>query len=118
MALNPAQQNKIMQLLGYGGKAIQAGSVIYDKIMNDRLHNLPPPLEAVTVDYLSQIDNIETQIKTVPNRLQATEIQDIKINLQELEMLRRERKKLAREMAQHLDIPYQGMGGANLSVRN
>ena len=116
--LTAAQQNKIVQLLGYGGKALQAGSVIYDKIMNDRLHQLPPATEELVIMYLSQIAAIEGQMNAAPARLAAKEVKDLKMNLSELEMLRRERKKIAREIAAVLDIPYVGVGGPNVSVRS
>lgn len=106
--LTPKEQNKVIQLLGYGGKALQAGSVIYDKIMNDRLSQLPPVTEDLVRDYLSQIACIEVQISQAPARLAAEAVADIRMNLRELQMLRAERRKLAKEMAVHLDIPFVG----------
>lgn len=112
MALSATVQTKVMQLLGYGGKTLQAGSVIYNKVLNDRLANLPNDVESLITDYLAQIAAIETQIRAAPSRLTALQIDDIKLNNTELEQLRRERKRLAREMAVLLDIPYQGTGAS------
>lgn len=116
MALSPTEQNKVVQLLGYGGKMIQAGSVIYNKILNDRLHQLPLDTETLIRSYLLQVTAIESQMNAAPARLAAKELQDIKMNLEELQMLRSERKKIGREIAAHLDIPYIGTNGANVSV--
>jgi hypothetical protein len=112
VALSPKEQNKIVQMLGYGGKTIQAGSVIYNKILNDRLHSMPPELEELVRCYLNQIWAIETQMFQAPGRLVAKEVQDIKMNLQELQMLRSERKKIAREIADAVDVPYLGAGAS------
>ncbi len=116
MALTSQEQNKVIQLLGYGGKSIQAGSVIYDKVMNDRLNQLPPDTENLVRSYLAQISSIECIMNAAPTRLAAMSVDEIKMNLNELQMLRSERKKIAREIAQHIDIPYIGMGGVNVGV--
>lgn len=116
MALTPKEQNKVIQILGYGGKSIQVGSVIYNKIMNDRLAQLPPALEDLVRDFMSQIDVIECQMKAAPARLAATKVADIEVNHHELTMLRAERRRIGREVAQALDIPFQLIGGANVSV--
>jgi hypothetical protein len=116
MAFTSAQMNKIVQLLGYGSKAIQAGSVIYDRVMNDRLHQLPPDGEALVISYLAQVSAIESQMNVAITRLTAEKVGDITVNKCELEDLRRERKRISREIAEHIDIPYIAKGGANVSV--
>lgn len=116
MALTGSQMIKIVQLLGYGAKSIQAGSVIYDKVMNDRLHNLPPESETLITAYLTQVAAIECQMNVAPTRLSTEKLQDITLNRRELEDLRRERKRIAREIADLIDIPYIGPGGMNVRV--
>ena len=118
MPLSSQEQNKVIQLLGYGGTTIQAGSVIYNKVLNDRLHQLPPDTEVLIRSYLASITGIETQMTDAQPRLAASKVQDLEMNLRELQMLRAERKKIAREIAAHLDIPYQGVGGVNVGVSN
>lgn len=116
MALTSPEKNKIVQLLGYGGKILQPGSVIFNKILNDRLDQLPVDTEdLVRSYYLCSIQKIETQVYSAPTRLMAKKVGDIDINNRELEQLRGERKKLIREMAQHLDIPYVGISN-NVNV--
>lgn len=114
--LSQKEQNKIIQVLGYGGKKLQAGSVIYDKIMNDRLANLPSETEDLVRGYLAQIYAIETRIFQAPARMSAEAVGDIRMNLHELQMLRAERKKIAKEISVHLDIPYVGNSGTNVGV--
>lgn len=116
MALTSQEQNKVIQLLGYGGKSIQAGSVIYNKVMNDRLSQLPPDTEILVRSYLCSISAIETQMNAAPTRLAAKEVDGLKMNLEELQMLRSERKRIGREIAALLDIPYMGTGGPNIGV--
>lgn len=116
--LSPAEQAKIIQLLGYGGKTIQAGSVIYNKILNDRMHQLPPDSETIIRGYLASVAVIEGQMTQAPARLAAASVDDVKMNLDELPMLRRERKRIGREIAAFLDIPYMGIGSANVGIRS
>lgn len=116
MALTTAQQNKVVQLLGYGGKTLDPGSVIYDKVLADRLLNLNPDTEALAVAYLAQITVIETQLAQAPARVIAEKVGDITINKDEIARLRRERKVIAREVSALLDIPYIARGGANVSM--
>lgn len=116
MALTSAEQNKVVQLLGYGGKIIQVGSVIYNKILNDRLNQLPSDTETLVRSYLAQVAAIETQMNAAPARLAAKVVGDIQTNLDELQMLRAERKRIAREIAVHLDVPYRGVSGGGISV--
>ena len=117
MALTSQEQNKVVQLLGYGGKVLQAGSVIYNKILNDRLHQLPPDTEDLVRTYLSSVSTIELQMAQAPARLAASKVQDLEMNHKELQMLRSERKRIAREIAAHLDVPYIGVsGGSNVGV--
>jgi len=117
MALTSAQQNKVVQLLGYGGKVLQPGSVIYDKILADRLASLPTDTEAQVVSYLALVASLETQISEAPARLAASKVDDLTLNLEELQMLRAERRRVAREISQHLDIPMVASGGRSASVR-
>lgn len=116
MALTTADQNKVVQLLGYGGKILQPGSVIYNKILNDRLVTLPPDTETLIQNYLCQVRKIESQMNAAPSRLMATAVADIKVNNEELAMLRKERRKIAKEIASHLDIPYIGANSMNVAV--
>lgn len=116
MALTPKEQSKIIQILGYGGKTIQVGSVIYNKITNDRLNRLPPDAEELIRSYICKIEKIEKHMDSALCRLSASEVNDIKLNADELPQLRSERRKIAREVAQFLDIPFRLIGGANVSV--
>lgn len=117
MPLSAAEQTKVVQLLGYAGKSIQAGSVVYDKVMNDRLHNLPPESEEIVRNYLGRIIKIEKIMEDAPLRLSTTKVDNLELNHRELEMLRAERKKISREIADLVDIPYQGRG-ACMGVRS
>lgn len=111
MAFSTAEQNKIVQILGYGGKILQAGSVIYNKILSDRLTDVPVDEETLVRSYLAQVAAIESQMNQAINRLTAEKVGDITTNKDELTQLRNERKKIAKEIAEHVDIPYQGVSG-------
>lgn len=118
MALSSQQQNKVIQLLGYGGKTIQAGSVIYNNILNQRLNLLLPDTEVLIDNYLTQIAAIELQMNQAPARLAAKVVGDLTMNLYELQMLRAERKRIGKEIAALLDIPYVGVGGPMIGMKS
>lgn len=116
MALETKEQTKIIQLLGYGGKTIQVGSVIYNKILNDRLNQLTPDSEEIVRGFLTSITAIECRIAAAPGRLAASAVDGIKMNMDELVMLRAERRRISREIATFLDVPFMAPGGANRGV--
>lgn len=116
MALTPKEQSKIIQLLGYGGKTIQVGSVIYNKILNDRLNQLTPDMEEILRAFLASITSLECRIAAAPGRLAAAQVDGIKMNMDELPQLRIERRKISKEIAEYLDIPFIKPGGTNVSV--
>lgn len=116
MALTSTEQNKIVQLLGHPGIILDPTSVAYDKIFSDRLTTINTNTETLVRSYLTQIAVIETQMNAAPTRLISSAVGDIKINLAELEGLRKERKKLAKEIAAHLMLPYRGANSSNLGV--
>jgi hypothetical protein len=114
--LSSAEQVKVVQLLGYGAKVVQAGSVIYDKVMNDRLASMLPEEETLTRQYLAQIAVLEGIINAAPARLAASAIDGLKMNHEEIGQLRSERRKQAKELATVLDIPYIMPGGRNVGL--
>ncbi len=116
--LTPKEQSKIIQIIGYGSKTIQVGSVIYNKILNDRLNHLPPNSEDLIRDYIAKVEAIECQMDAAPARLAATKIGDIETNHHELTQLRAERRRISREVANFLDIPFQMVGGVNVTVQS
>lgn len=110
MALSAAQKNKILQLLGYPGKSIDVGSVLYDKVLSDRLEDLTTDTELLVVGMLDNIDAIETQMAKAPKRFIAEQVSDIKLNIHEIEKLRKERKLISRELGVLVDIPMLSSG--------
>lgn len=116
MALTTAQKAKIVQVLGYPGKILDSASVLYDKVLADRLLNVPADAEEITATYLTSIETIETQIAAAPARFIATKVGDIELNEREIEKLRKERKIIAKELGRLLDVPYVGGGGMMVGV--
>lgn len=115
MALTAAQKTKVVQVLGYPAKVLDTGSVLYDKILSDRMENLTTETEGMAVDYLDAIAAIETQMGDAPTRFIAEQVGDIKLNTEEIGKLRKERKRLAIELGSFLDIPYKG-SSSNIGV--
>lgn len=116
MALTSAQKAKVLQLLGYPGGSIDSTSVLYDKILTDRLTLITADTETLVVGYLTSIAALETQISQAPARAISLQVGDIRINPDELAKLRTERKIQAREMSDLLNIPKRGGGGISVVV--
>lgn len=114
MALSEAQKNKILQILGYPGRTIDATSVMYEKVLADRFLSLPTDTEALVTSLLTSITALETKIAAAPARFMAEQVGDIKLNTDEMAKLRKERRTVAREIGQLLDIPMRGGGGVSV----
>lgn len=115
MALTAAQKSKVLQLLGYPGGSIDTASVLYDKILSDRLVVITADTESLVVDQLANILTLETQMSEAPARFIAEQVGDIRLNTNEIEKLRKERKMVSREIGRLLDIPFLG-GNSGICV--
>lgn len=118
MPLTATQKTKIIQLLGYPGKSLIPGSILYDKILADRLDNLNAEIENLVSSMLGKITVIETQMGEAPARNIVKKVGDIELNTGEMTDLRSERKRYLKELGLLLDIPYIGGGGVNVSICN
>lgn len=113
MALTSLQKMKVVQLLGYGAKTLQEGSVIYNKVLCDRLENLPVDAETLVTEYLAKVEQNEDQIAAATSRMSVVQIDDIKLSDSEAMSVRGERKRWAKELSLLLDIPLKG-GSSNM----
>ncbi len=114
MALTSLEKTKIIQLLGYGAKTIQVGSVIFNKVLNDRLDNIPDDAETIVREYLAKIEKNEDQIASETARMGVIQIDDIKLTDSGALSVRGERKRWSKELALFLDIPMSGGGSGNM----
>ena len=116
MALTDKQKHDVVFKLGWSGLTIVTGSTQYNSVVNDRLTNLNAEIERIVIGLLERIESLDAKLEAASCRLSASEIQDIVLNPEEIRMLRSERRRLIRQLSDHLDIPIESSGGVNVSV--
>lgn len=114
MALSDAEKADVVFRLGWSGKVLIEGSTDYSKIIADRLINLSAPIEAQIRTLLSRLKKITESIDAAICRLAAKQVGDITLRDDELYLLRREEKKLKKELADLTDVPFMGGGGTSV----
>jgi hypothetical protein len=116
MALSDTEKADVVYRLGWSGKVLIEGSTDYSKIIADRLIGLSGPIEAQIRTLLTRIKSITESIDSAICRLSAKQVGDIILRDDELYQLRREEKKLKKELAALTDIPLMGGGGTSICV--
>jgi len=117
MALTAKQKSDVVFFLGWSGKSIVEASTNYNSQVADRLINLTTEIEAQVISLLGKLLSIDAKLESASCRLAATEVNGIKLNANEIHMLRTERKRLAKLLSSLLDIPYMGTtSSVNVSV--
>lgn len=116
MALSSQQKYDIIYLLGYPGKTLIEASTHFNSIINSRLLNLVPEIEAQANKLVGRIKKIDEILECALTRMSTLELQDIKLNPEETTRLRRERKIILGELSDVLDIPIDKSGGVNIET--
>lgn len=116
MALTDSQKHKVIYYLGWSGLTLVVGSTQYNTIVNNRLTDLNSHIELIVLGILERLESLDAKLAAAACRLSASEVQDIVLNPDEIRMLRSERKRLIRELSDHLDIPIEKSGGVNVGV--
>ena len=117
MALTDKQKHQVIYYFGWPGLTLVSGSTHYNSVVNDRLgSDLNSYIENLVKGLLERLEKVDEQIEEARCRLTAESVDNIKLNKDELAMLRKERIKFIREMADHLDIPILRTGGGMVSV--
>lgn len=98
MALTATQKQKILRYLGWPDIFIQENKRFYSSTIDERLNALTPESEADTISLLNRCLDIDTRLATATSRLTATSVGNIKLNRQEISMLRAERRRIIDEI--------------------
>lgn len=118
MALSDKDKHRVIFYLGWSGLTIVAGSSQYNSVVNDRLGVVNVQIESLTKGILARLESLDTKLESAACRLSASEVDGIVLNEDEIYKLRSERKRLIRELSDHLDIPIEKSGGVNIGVVN
>lgn len=117
MALSSKQKHKVVFYLGWSGLTLVSGSTQYNSVVNDRLGvTLNTDIENLVKGLLERLEMLDEALDSAICRLAASKVDNIDMNPREIEQLKKERKRLIRELSDHLDIPIDKSGGMNVSV--
>lgn len=117
MALSNLDKVKIVTDLGYPGKTVYEGSILYTNWIDDRLTNLEGEIETCVRGLMKRLKDMDEKLQKAVCRAGIAKVDNItfKSKDEELRALRAERRRILKEMSQILDIPLQG-GGSMGSV--
>jgi len=118
MAFTDIQKMKIVTYLGWPAKTLIESSTHYNTLITDRLENLTPEAEKLAKDYLVRIDETEDKLSGSINRAGIKRVGDIEFFGTQMDHLRGERRRLLRELAELLSIPFIKKGGTMVGVCN
>lgn len=118
MALSLEQKHKVIFYLGWSGLTIVAASTQFNSVVNDRLNAaaVDAEISRITTGLLFRLDACDVQLEEAKCRLSASKIDSITLNKDEIFRLNNERRRLIRELSDHLDIPMQKSGGRVSSI--
>jgi hypothetical protein len=116
MALSDSQKFDVIRLLGWPGKTLVEGSTQYSNVIAGRLTGLHAEIENDVAKLLKRVKGLDEKLDKALGRASAIEIDGIKLNPDEMNLLRGERSKVVRELSELLDIPNNSRGGVNFSV--
>lgn len=117
MALTDQEKTDIIFQLGWPGDTIIQGSTGYNNTITDRVNDLSAPIELRVRGLLARVFKVDAALEAAICRLSAKEVGDIVLRDDELYQLRREKKRILRELSDLLDIPIMRQGdGGGISV--
>ncbi len=116
MALSDKQKHQIIRHLGWSAQTLIADSTQFNSVVNDRVSFLNVDLERIAKELSNCIDDVDAQLKEAHCRVSTSKIDNITINKDEIPMLKKEKRRLIRELSDHLDIPIEKSGGAMVGV--
>lgn len=111
MALNDTEKQSVLFFLGYAGNTINSNSTSYNSGVASRLTNTQAPQETRVRACLAGLEKLDEKLAAASSRLAARKVDSIETNPEEIQQLKRERKRIAKEMATTLDLEYQGADG-------
>lgn len=117
MALLLKEKTQIIFYLGYPAKTILASTTHFNSIINKRLENLDDDSEKEIKLLMTGIRNVRAKLIDSQDIMKAEKVGDISINNDENLLLRKDFKRLCRELGAILDIPCISAGGLGSTVK-
>lgn len=112
-----AQKVDILYYLGWPARSLDKTSSTYRSILADRLNNVNnSAIETKAIEMVNRLKTIETRLDGASARVVAIQVDDIKLNPNEIQGLRSERRRLVRQLGAFLEIPVCEQGGVMFGV--
>lgn len=116
MALTENEKLKVLRHLGWPAKTIDSTSLSYSKMVADRLDGVSAAMESEVRDYLEKFTTLENRLTKALSRAGVKSIDDITFNGEEMDVLRREKRRLANELGLVLDIHVNSLPGGSMGA--
>lgn len=116
MAFTATQKAEIIFNLGYASRILDTTSLDYNKIFADRLDGHSAESESIISKLLRQIKDVRDKLLASQDIMKVKRVGDIELNNDENMLLRKDLKRLLKDLAFTLDIPLRKSGGVNVSV--
>jgi hypothetical protein len=113
MALTAQEKHDTIRLLGWTAKVLEVNSLDYNTIVNDRLNTIPVEGEESLRLLLIRLVGLDAKLDKALCRVSTLEIGDIKLNPEEIRLLRNERRRLIKELSELTGIAFVSMIGSN-----
>lgn len=110
MALTDKEKYRVLYYLGWPGLTLIPTSTMYNKVVNDRLVDLVPDIEKLVKELLEKLQKLDDKLEKAQCRLSAKSVDNIEMNPDEIPMLKKERKRLIKELSDWLEIPIDKQG--------
>lgn len=113
MAFTLEDKNKIIFHLGHPAKTLDINSLEFNTIINSRFENLSTDAEDLILSLVADLDAIRVKIQESRCRMSTKQVGDITLNSDnEAILLRKELRRLAKELSRLINIAYVGPGNS------
>lgn len=116
MALTDQEKAKIVLHLGWPAKTIITDSTDYSKTFSDRLNGLTSAFETEIRIILDKLLKNDDCLEEARLRLGAKKVGDIETREDEIFQLKKEKKRLTRQLSDLLDLEIMQSGSGGIGV--
>lgn len=118
MALTAKQKARTIYYLGWPGLTIVTSSTHFNSVVNDRLNvtDTEAEIERLVKELLTRLENCDDKLDKAKCRAAALSIDNLKLNPDEIRILKKERMRYVRELSDHLDIPIMKSSSNQVSI--
>lgn len=109
MAFSELEKVRILRRLNWPPTTIDSTSLDYSKIVSDRLTNASTIVQSEVRIYLDRLEKMDEKLDKAICRAGVKSIDDIELRDNEIDIIRRERNKVIKEMAVLLNIRPLGL---------